>query len=182
MSSTIEKYLRVAAGFSSRITECPDDCWSNPSPCDEWTAADIVEHVIGVHRGQLAQIGADVSLNSDDPITSRWQTTCDRFVNAMNDPELAGMPVSGPLGTVAFKQMAGSIVLHDLLVHTWDFAVATHQSTDLDNEAVSVALEKMQPMSDFIRGPAMFGPVVVPPVSASLQDQFLCFVGRTPLT
>jgi uncharacterized protein (TIGR03086 family) len=181
MSSTSEKYLRVAAGFSDRINHCPDDCWSNASPCDGWTAANIVEHVIGVHRGQLAQIGADVSLNDGDPLAHQWQTTCSRFVDAMSDPERAGMPVSGPMGSVAFKQMAGSIVLHDLLVHTWDFAVATHQSADLDEEAVRVALEKMTPMSEFIRGPGMFGPAVIPPLSASLQTQFLCFVGRSPL-
>jgi uncharacterized protein (TIGR03086 family) len=180
MSSTTEKYLRVSAGFTARIAGCAPELWSSPSPCSGWTAADVAEHVIEVHRGQLEAIGADIEAASTESTLERWTKTTDRFLAAMNDPELAGKPVNGPLGTVAFKQLAGSIVLHDLLVHTWDLAVATQQSTELDTDAVTAALEKMQPMSAFIRGPGMFGPEVTPPEHADAQTQFLCFVGRSP--
>jgi uncharacterized protein (TIGR03086 family) len=181
MSSTNEKYLRVAAGFTQRIAQCPPEHWDSPSPCEGWSAADVVEHVITVHRGVLSQIDADVSCVENETLAQRWKATSEGFVAAMNDPELAAKPVAGPLGTVASKQLAGSIVLHDLLVHTWDLAVATNQSEELDDEAVRVALEKMQPMSDFIRGPGMFGAPVASAENASVQTQFLCFVGRSPL-
>jgi uncharacterized protein (TIGR03086 family) len=179
MSTTTEKYGRVAAAFTERVTRCDD--WTAASPCDGWTAGDVARHVISVHRQPLAAIGADVELDPNDSILHQWTTTSNQFMAAMNDPELARQAVSGPMGTVAFKQIAGSIVLHDLLVHTWDLSVATHQSTVLDAEAVSVALERMTPMSEFLRGPTMFGPTVTSPPDADEQTRFLCFVGRTPI-
>jgi uncharacterized protein (TIGR03086 family) len=138
--------------------------------------------VISVHRQPLAAIGADIDTPATDSILQQWMNTTERFVHAMSSPKLAGKQVTGPMGTIAFKQLAGSIVLHDLLVHTWDFAVATGQSTALDPEAVETALERMEPMSAFIRGPGMFGPEVSPPLDADVQTRFLCFVGRSPCT
>jgi uncharacterized protein (TIGR03086 family) len=180
MPNTAQKYLRVSAGFAERVRHCAAERWTSPSPCLGWTAADVAEHVIEVHRAHLVAIGADIQTDPAESILHRWTKTTDRFLAAMNDAELAAKLVTGPLGTVAFKQLAGSIVLRDLLVHTWDIAVATDQRTELDNDAVTVALERMRPMSAFIRGPSMFGPEVTPPEHADAQIQFLCFVGRSP--
>jgi uncharacterized protein (TIGR03086 family) len=182
LSSTLEKYLRVSTAFTERLANCPEDAWTSASPCDGWSAADVAEHVVAVHRQPLTAIGADIESDPSPSLLDRWMKTTERFVHAMSDPELAGRQVAGPMGTVAFKQLAGSIVLHDLLVHTWDFAIATGQLAALDVESAQTALERMQPMSELIRGPGMFGPEVPVADDADVQTRFLCFVGRSPLT
>jgi uncharacterized protein (TIGR03086 family) len=190
MSTTTEKYTRVAADFTDRVARCCGDQWSSSSPCDGWSAGDVVRHVIGVHRRVLAEIGVmfddgpashgAVEVDNES-LLGRWTVTRDRLLAAMNDPALAGAPVNGPMGPMPFKQLAGTIVLHDLLVHTWDLAVATGQSTQLDAEAVAVALERMTPLNDFLRSPEMFGPAITPPEGADVQTRFVCFVGRSPI-
>ena len=48
--------------------------WSAPSPCEEWTATDVVEHVVSTQRGYFDQRGADLGdLQGDDP-SIRWHT------------------------------------------------------------------------------------------------------------
>ena len=36
---------RALAKFDAVVRQVPDDAWGNASPCEEWTAADIVGHV-----------------------------------------------------------------------------------------------------------------------------------------
>jgi uncharacterized protein (TIGR03086 family) len=102
----------------------------------------------------------------------------DEVLAAMDDPGTAGIAVPGPMGEVAFKPLMGGVMLHDLLVHTWDLARATGQDERLDPEAVRSALAKMRPFDDLLRGPSMFGPRIDPPAGADEQTQLLCFLGR----
>ena len=36
---------KAFAAFDAVVQQVPDDAWGNASPCEEWTAADIVGHV-----------------------------------------------------------------------------------------------------------------------------------------
>ena len=38
MSEISERYARLAEAFAAKIAAVPDEAWSNPSPCAEWTA------------------------------------------------------------------------------------------------------------------------------------------------
>ena len=60
MSDTSGRYARLAGAFAEKIAAGPDDAWTNPSPCPEWTARDVVNHVVqtqGMFLGFLGFIG-----------------------------------------------------------------------------------------------------------------------------
>jgi hypothetical protein len=47
-TNTIAHHLRACEGFTS-VVDTVGDRWSAPSPCSEWDARGVVEHVIGFH-------------------------------------------------------------------------------------------------------------------------------------
>src|SRR4051812_12813653 len=47
MSESSDKYRRAITRFSDVVDSVPSDKWSSPSPCEGWTAAHVVGHVIG---------------------------------------------------------------------------------------------------------------------------------------
>ena len=46
MMNTAERYRANTAEFSKRVEAVPDDRWENQSPCADWTARDVVSHMI----------------------------------------------------------------------------------------------------------------------------------------
>jgi uncharacterized protein (TIGR03086 family) len=79
-----------------------------------------------------------------------------------------------------FDRLVGSLVCSDTLLHTWDLARATGQDERLDERAVAVAYEWLEPLDDALRRPGGFGEKVEAPPGADLQTRFLCFAGRRP--
>ncbi len=44
------RYRQLADGFAAVVASVPADAWSADSPCDGWTARDVVAHVIDTQR------------------------------------------------------------------------------------------------------------------------------------
>ncbi|MGZ5370417.1 maleylpyruvate isomerase N-terminal domain-containing protein [Aeromicrobium sp.] len=66
-----EKYRRRADLFEAKVTAVQPDQWSNQSPCDEWTARDVVGHIIDMHGVMLRPLGRALSpapALADDPL------------------------------------------------------------------------------------------------------------------
>jgi hypothetical protein len=82
--------------------------------------------------------------------------------------------VGGDEWTKAFREAA------DLVVHGWDLAKATGQSTELDPEIGQLALDwGRENLPPELRGD-VFGPEVSVPEDAPLHDRLVGFFGRDP--
>ena len=42
-----EALERSGRGFRQRLVEVESDDWARPTPCDEWSVRDLVNHVVG---------------------------------------------------------------------------------------------------------------------------------------
>ena len=51
MSDIAERYARVTTRFTDRVRAVPAGAWDNPSPCEGWTARDVVD-APGLARGR----------------------------------------------------------------------------------------------------------------------------------
>ena len=58
-------YLRLAEPFGSVVDRVPAAGWDAPSPCEGWSARDVLAHVITSQRGFLAQRGVDATTSAD---------------------------------------------------------------------------------------------------------------------
>jgi uncharacterized protein (TIGR03086 family) len=86
-----------------------------------------------------------------------------------------------PLGLEWTVQDATAGTFMDVLVHSWDLAVATGQSTVLDPDLVDACVAMFLPdMPELGRAGGLVGPAVAVPAGASAQDRLLGAMGRQP--
>jgi uncharacterized protein (TIGR03086 family) len=180
MSEVSDRYATVADGFAARLARIGPDQWSAPSPCTEWTATDVVIHVINTHLRVRATLG-DVpagEVHAGDNLESQWWSATDAIRTALADDALASQTIGGMFGEQPFESLVGRLLCADTLIHTWDLARATGQDDRLDHAAVEKALAFLTPIDEAIRRPGGFAPKLVPPAGADAQTQLLAFAGR----
>jgi uncharacterized protein (TIGR03086 family) len=171
----IATYRRIADAFSVRVDGTPSDRWSSVSPCEGWTARDVVAHVVDSAR-RLA--GNETTMGADEDPAAAWASAKAAVLAKLSEPGALDEVLPGPFGPMPRGQMVQRLMVNDILVHTWDLARATGQDETLDADAVAHAYSGLKPLDAMIRMPGVFGPKVEAPEGADLQTEFLCFLGR----
>src|SRR5580698_82845 len=98
MSDIAERYERVTAQFTDRVRAVPADAWNNPSPCEGWTARDIVGHLtqwIPAFFGSQGVEFPPVPSVQDDPVGA-WEMVQSTIAKALADPTVAGQQIETP--------------------------------------------------------------------------------------
>jgi uncharacterized protein (TIGR03086 family) len=180
MSDVQDSYRLVSSGFDATVRAVTRDQWEAQTPCEEWTARDLVAHVVENHRGVIASVrgGESEPLGADEDARQAWENAS-RAISEINaDPEAAAKEVDGPTGKIPAGEAIGQFMTMDVLVHTWDLARTIGADERLDEDSVRQAYEALRPMDAMIRQPKVFGPKLEPPMGADLQTEFLYFLGR----
>lgn len=156
-----------------------------PTPCPEWNARTLVRHLVGGHLYFAAVLTeapapdfADLRLG-DDPAET-FRDTGPRLEAAFADDRVYDRTYPHPL-----RAMTGLELLHlrvgEIVVHGWDLATATAQSTSLlSDELVEPELEFARArMSEIARGPGqMIGHEQPVDPTATAIDPFAAYLGR----
>jgi uncharacterized protein (TIGR03086 family) len=180
MSEAIDRYQMVAGGFERVVKEVSTDGWLAQSPCEDWTARDVVAHVVRNHRSMAAAATGTEAIemgDGDDP-EAAWSDAYDTMRRLTKEPEAMAALVNGPGGQVPLEQALGSLVSMDTHVHSWDLARAIGRDERLDPEMIRFTRAMLEPMGDLIRRPGVFGAEVEAPDGADEQTRLLCFLGR----
>lgn len=183
MSANSEKYRTAVAGFSSVVDSVTN--WSAASPCEGWSAGDVVGHVIGglqvisgTETGQEPE-RRNPSANVKEGAAQAYASARDAALGALNDTNLAKM-VESPRGPMPLDQMIGTFLTPDVLIHTWDLAKSAGIAVTLDGQLVEETYNALLPIDEMVRQPGVFGPKLEPPAGADAQTKLVCFVGRMP--
>ena len=181
MSEISDRYAVIGDGFTQRVEAVPPDRWDAQSPCTDWTARELVEHVINTHSRVLASLdGSEPALVSgNEDLVVAWPRATNAVRDTLRDPTRAAVTVGGMFGEQPFESLVGRLLCADTLIHTWDLARATGQDESLDPDAVAKAIEFLSPIDDAIRRPGGFGPKIDPPANADVQTRLLSFAGRS---
>ena len=181
MNDILERYQRITGQFSARVHAVPPGAWDNPSPCEGWTARDIVGHLtewIPGFFGAKGVVFPPVPSIGDDPVAA-WDTVQAALADALADPALAARSVETPFGTQSLAETVDMIVTGDVFTHTWDLARATGQDEALDPDHLQVMIVGMGAMpEEALRADGMFGPPIDVAADADDQTKFLAYVGR----
>jgi uncharacterized protein (TIGR03086 family) len=180
MSDVQESYHVISSGFDAAVQAVAPDQWAAQTPCADWTARQIVAHVVENHRGVAAAVrgGESVPLGADEDPKQAWSDACRAIRDIAADPDAVAVEMDGPTGTMPAGEIIGRFVTMDVLVHTWDLARTVGADEQLDEDSVRRAYEALKPMDAMIRQPNVFGPKLEPPADADLQTEFLYFLGR----
>ena len=180
MSATADRYRRLSDDFAATLAAVPDDRWSDPSPCPDWQARDVVRHVVGTSGMFLGFVGQDLGdgPSVDEDPAAAWDHARGRIQAELDDPERAAVEFEGFAGKSTLEAAVDRFLCTDLVVHRWDLARATGQELRIDPTEMATVRESMAPMADRMRGPGAFGPELEPPRDADEQTAFLAFFGR----
>jgi uncharacterized protein (TIGR03086 family) len=169
--AVLSRGLDQAAGLLASID---DDDLANPTPCHDWTTADLIDHLVlsparfaQMLRGEEVDWAAPTPHVGDDRAAS-FRSSADALLSAWHDLGDDEAP-TGPDWQSA-----------EMAVHTYDLATALGRPTaDLDAEVAERGLAFMQAnLKAEIRGDA-FRPEQPAPDGADAYERIAAFAGRT---
>jgi uncharacterized protein (TIGR03086 family) len=185
MTETIaDRYRRRAALVTEVISSVPAERWAEPSPCEGWTARDVVAHLVdtqALFAGFIAREPAEGPDVADDPLGA-WEAARARTQALLDDPSTATTEFDGMTGRSSFEDAADRFLSLDLVVHRWDLARAVGADDTIPPEDVAALDAALQQMAasfgDAMRQGGAFGPELTPPEGADAQTRVLAFAGR----
>ena len=169
MKDVLGDHRQACDGFTGAVHSARGH-WGASSPCTEWDARGVLEHVIGFHDVLvLRPLGAKPVRPKDDP-EARWTVTVHALFDALSRP--------GVLDTE--RESLVGVLTTDVLIHTWDLSKAIGLDVTLDPRLCQIGLDRARANRDQFEKSEMFAPAVPVPEDASVQDRLLGFFGRDP--
>jgi uncharacterized protein (TIGR03086 family) len=181
----------TARRLGALVTEIDDAQLGAPTPCAEYTVADLLDHIGGLAVAFAEAARKEQGTNASvPPPGSASHLVADWRTRIPADLETLGTAWADPaawdgMTTIAGAEMpassVGTVALEEILTHAWDLARALGQPFDADTDAIAGAMEFIGPVSEpDAPRPPIFGPVVAVPDDASAMDRFVGLTGRDP--
>ncbi len=172
-------HARAQQIFQDMLANVAAEQWDAPTPCGDWTVAELVDHIVGGNAWVQGLAGRQpVAVPEDDRAAAVAASAQGAHAVFAADDGLTRM-FDLPFGTMPGAAFVG-IRTSDVLMHAWDLAKATGQSTHLDDElageALAAARARLLPQ---MRGDGKpFGPEQPCPDGRPVSDQLAAFLGR----
>jgi uncharacterized protein (TIGR03086 family) len=179
--ATADRHRLACRGFGVVVSRV-GDAWGNPSPCTEWDARAVLEHVIGFHDVLLLRpLRAKPQRPKDDPV-ARWQVTetaIGDVIGAHVSAHVADHVVDMPGGRTMDLERLLPMLTTDVLAHTWDLARAAGVPADLDSDLCERSLVAVRDASA-IAASGLYDPPVEVPSGAGVEERLMASLGRDP--
>lgn len=171
-----DRHRRLASAFHLTAEAVRSDRMDHPTPCQEWTITDVVEHVTSTQLDFLNQRGLAVAYDASPATVSA------ALQAALDDPATAQATYDSYFGSTTVAETVDAFYCLDLILHRWDIAIAAELSdhSTIHDADIERCRALLAPMGDNVRMPGIFGPEVQVSASASATNQFVAWTGREP--
>ena len=181
MDDHVAMFTAAVVAFEEKVRATPPDRWLAPSPCEGWTASDVLRHCIGNVRGVVAALRGDDFMTArgeaiDGDLLDAWASGRDALVTVLSERAVPAEIVVGGR-TIGIAAVLDG-VMRDLVIHAWDLARAAGVDERLPDGVVRDAIAAMAQVTDDRRVPGGYGPVR--PVAETADDltRLLALSGR----
>jgi uncharacterized protein (TIGR03086 family) len=179
--SISDRYATAARRFTELIESIPEHAWDNPSPCEQWTASGVLDHVVSTELDFLTQRDLPRPDTTDLDMPGAWPIVRNAVQAVLDDPESAASAYDGYFGPTTVETTIDGFYTFDLIVHRWDLAtaagVAGHAVLDPDEIAqVRHSVEGIAP--EVLRTPGLFDAAIEPDDGADDTTKLMNFLGR----
>ncbi len=186
MSENLRTYTKAIFGLDHVVRLVPADAWSNASPCSQWTARDVLGHVIGIQRWiETLALGTQATIDpwdnpgqvaGDDPAAA-WASVRDAVLAALDAPGVLNRVIESFVGLESIDTAIGWNVV-DTTVHTWDIARAAGVDEAIDPALVAHVAAQVEPRVDHLRESTFIGAPAECPPDADSTTRLLALLGR----
>lgn len=181
----------ATSALQELVVRITDEQLNLPTPCEKSTVGDLLDHVDGFSMAFTAAAsktqlpGDQVPVPDSSRLGDDWRERIPQHLaglaNAWRNPEAwTGMTEAG--GQSLPGEVAGVVALNEVLVHTWDLAMATGKAFAADPAQADAALVFVAPIAEANPSgtPGLFGPALPVPPGATSVDRLICLTGRDP--
>jgi uncharacterized protein (TIGR03086 family) len=176
--------FQAAALQAERVVAAvrPDQL-GDPSPCPEWTVRDLINHLATGNLLFTAIVsGSPKPDRSEDHLGDDYLAAFRDSVTGLSEAFVKHDVLSGTYATPVGEGPGALLVqmrVSELVIHAWDIARASGQSTDLDPDLAAACLASFQAAPHIPRGKGKpFGEARPAPPHASAADRLAAFTGR----
>lgn len=178
------RHLRICGAFGEEVSAVGEH-WQSQSPCSDWDARAVLEHVIGFHDVLLlGPMGAKPQRPKGDPV-GRWTATLEALDRLLSRPGVFEGVVDVPaVGNFPPSQIDAAHVVPllslDVLVHTWDLGRAAGHEITLDQGLCRAYLEVLPSDETALSRTGMYDSPIEVPARSDPQVTLLARLGRNP--
>jgi uncharacterized protein (TIGR03086 family) len=175
MTSLTQSYLDNADRFTAVVDAASD--WTAQSPCPDWTAAGVLDHVVTTQRGYLEKQGAPQADLPDDP-TAAWHAHLDGVRDAIADESFATREFDGYFGRTTVDELLANFYGFDMMVHRWDLGTAAGVPVTFSDDELDRMEQAMDGLGDMLYSEGVCKPALEAPEGATRQQRVLARLGR----
>jgi uncharacterized protein (TIGR03086 family) len=180
---TLLEWFDAAGAQAIRLVEAvrPDQL-PDPTPCPQWTVGDLVNHMVTGNLLIAAIVAGEphpdrAADHLGDDYVSAFRDSVTRLSETFAKHDVLSGTYPSPYG-----EGPGSLLVHmrinEMVVHGWDLAKATGQSTALDPELADASLASFR-AARLPRGEGKpFGAERTVPPDAHPADRLAAYLGR----
>jgi len=189
-------WRRSADPFTAEVEAVTD--WEAASPCEGWSAREVLAHVIETEQEFLARVElapVDPARAEPAPIdlapateapsgptaaapATRWAEHRAVVDAVLADPALAGRPHEGAFGPTTIGAVLIEFYGFDLVVHRWDLARSQGRENRFDAQELALLDASVDAWGEHAYAPGIFGPALEVPGGADGQTRVLARMGR----
>lgn len=180
-------HRRATNRFGDLVRTIGPGRWALPTPCDEWTVRDLVNHVTAenlwmpplMSGARIADVGDrfDGDVLGDDPAAA-WDAAATQALAALDDTGVMTRTVHLSFGDTPADEYVRQL-LADHVVHAWDLARAIDADDHLDDTLVAACAAWFDSVEDTYRRAGAIGPREAVAADAGAQQRLLARFGRS---
>lgn len=181
MTSTAEQYEAALRPLTAVIDTVTRERWDAPSPCEGWTARDVVRHLVQTQREMLLGHGVDLGAEPDleaDP-AGAWRDHATQVLGALMDEALVARSYDGYFGPTTVGATLEQFYVWDMYVHRWDLAGAAGSDARLTDGELDRIEQGADSFGEALYMEGICRPAVQVPASADRATRVLARLGRT---
>lgn len=180
-NDTATRYDAANQSLTAVLDRVPVAAWSQPSPCDGWSARDVVAHLVDTQREFLTGRGIDLGGapgTADDPAAA-WRQHAERVTAAIADDAVVDREYEGFFGPTTVGATLLQFYVWDMLVHRWDVARAVGLDAGLSDAELDRVEAGADSFGDALHMEGICRPGVQPPPDGDRTARVLARLGRT---
>ena len=178
--TTASQYQAASRPLTEIVEAVPTDAWTRPSPCEDWTAGDVVAHLIETQRELFAGRGVTLGDQPDihaDPAQA-WRGHAERVQGVLSDDAVPAIAYDGYAGPTTLGATLQQFYVWDMYVHRWDIARAVGLDARLTTDELDRIEQGADSFGDALYMDGICRPAAPAPATADRRVLLLARLGR----
>ncbi len=179
-TDTAAQYAHADRRLTAVLDVVPAQDWSAASPCEGWSARDVLTHLVDTQRDFFTGHGVDLGGPPEvdtDPARA-WRAHADRVMAALSDDAVAAKGLEGYFGPTTVGATFGQFYVWDMLVHRWDIARAAGGTASFSDAELDRIADGADSFGDALHMDGICRGGVDAPAGAEREARLLARLGR----